>query len=193
MRKITRLVTESLRGKNRFGHRIRFGDRGARLTVTETPDGKLITENQETIEEKEFFDKTVAILKDKKDSFSIDDVEINIDDNSLDLKSFLPKKLANLLAFIGIRDGQIPKETYPQIMNVQDIVNFYGKPVDKKENEFLYNRLIDLFGKGMDKNFNGVIGEGLTPAWQHPGQEDNEDSEKDEPKDEPIIDLSIDL
>ena len=48
MRKITRLVTESLRGKNRFGHRIRFGDRGARLTVTETPDGKLITENQET-------------------------------------------------------------------------------------------------------------------------------------------------
>ena len=98
MRKITRLVTESLRGKNRFGHRIRFGDRGARLTVTETPDGKLITENQETIEEKEFFDKTVAILKEKKDSFSIDDVEINIDDNSLDLKSFLrfsgPRSLA---------------------------------------------------------------------------------------------------
>ena len=189
MRKITRLVTESLRGKNRFGHRIRFGDRGARLTVTETPDGKLITENQETIEEKEFFDKTVAILKDKKDSFSIDDVEINIDDNSLDLKSFLPKKLANLLTFIGIRDGQIPKETFPQIMNVQDIVNFYGRPVDKRDNQFLYNRLIDLFGKGIDKNSNGVIGEGLTPAWRHPEQDKDEleEEQNQDKKKKPIF------
>lgn len=189
MHKITRLITESLKGKNKFGHRISFGEVGRKISVFETEEGKMITEDEITFEEKEFFDKTVAILKDKKDSFSIDDVEINIDDNSLDLKSFLPKKLANLLTFIGIRDGQIPKETYPQIMNVQDIVNFYGKPVDKKENEFLYNRLIDCFGKGIDKNSNGVIGEGLTPAWQHPGQEDNKDSEKDEP----IIDLSINL
>ena len=189
MHKITRLITESLKGKNKFGHRISFGEVGRKISVFETEEGKMITEDEITFKEKEFFDKTVAILKDKKDSFSIDDVEINIDDNSLDLKSFLPKKLANLLTFIGIRDGQIPKETYPQIMNVQDIVNFYGKPVDKKENEFLYNRLIDCFGKGIDKNFNGVIGEGLTPAWQHPGQEDNKDSEKDEP----IIDLNINL
>lgn len=179
MHKITRLITESLKGKNKFGHWISFGGVGTKISVFETPEGKLITEDEITFEEKEFFDKTVAILKDKKDSFSIDDVEINIDDNSLDLKSFLPKKLANLLTFIGIRDGQIPKETYPQIMNVQDIVNFYGKPVDKQENEFLYDRLIDLFGQDIDGNSNGVIGDNLTPAWTHP--EINEEQEQNNP------------
>ena len=74
-------------------------------------------------------------------------------------------------------------------MNVQDIVNFYGKPVDKQENKFLYDRLIDLFGQGIDGNSNGVIGDNLIPAWQHPGQDDNEDSEEDETN----IDLSINL
>jgi hypothetical protein len=179
MYKITRLITESLKGKNKFGHRISFGEVGRKISVFETEEGKMITEDEITFEEKEFFDKTVAILKDKKDSFSIDDVEINIDDNSLDLKSFLPKKLANLLTFIGIKDGQIPKETYPQIMNVQDIVNFYGKPVDKQENKYLYDRLIDLFGKGIDGNSNGVIGNNLTPAWTHP--EINEEEEQNNP------------
>ena len=62
---------------------------------------------------------------------------INVNDNSLDLKSALPKKLSKLLTLIGIKDSQIPKETYSKIMNAQDIVNFYGKPVDKKENKYL--------------------------------------------------------
>lgn len=176
MHKITRLITGNLQGRNKFGHRISFGEVGKIISVFETLEGKLITEDEIIFEEKEFFDKTIGILKDKKDSFSIDDVEINIDDNSLDLKSFLPKKLANLLTFIGIKDGQIPKETYSKIMNVQDIVNFYGKPVDKQENKYLYDRLIDLFGQDIDGNSNGVIGDNLTPAWTHP--EINEEEEQ---------------
>ena len=59
-------------------------------------------------------------------------------------------------------------------MNAQDIVNFYGKPVDKKENKYLYDRLIDLFGQGVDGNSNGIIGDNLIPAWTHPEIEEVE-------------------
>lgn len=173
MHKITRLITESLKGKNKSGHRVTFGEKGSKISVYETLDGKVKTEDDLVFEEQEFYNKTVAIVDKHEDGFTVDDIVINTADNSLDLKSFLPTKLAQLLTLLGIKDGQIPKTTYPQIMNAQDIVNFYGKPVDKLENQFLYDRLVGMFGQGIDKNSNGVIGDGLTPAWPNPEPEES--------------------
>ena len=35
MHKITGLITESLRGKNKFGHRVSFGEKGTKISVYE--------------------------------------------------------------------------------------------------------------------------------------------------------------
>ena len=168
MHKITRLITEPLKGKNEKGHRISCGQAGSKITVFETKDGKLKTDKGEIFEEEEFKNKTVSIVNENKHGFSINDIFINLQDRSLDLKAVLPEKISGLLSLLGVKRDQIPKETYSKIMNVQDIVNFYGKPIHRDTDKFAYDRLIDLFGDGVDRNSNGIIGEGLKPDWIHP-------------------------
>ena len=163
-----RLIIGNLKGKNQQGDLISYGNIGKKIEVFENEKGLWETKNGEVFTHETIDTNTIEIEDKDKKTVSINDIVINVDDNTLDLKSYLPDKLKELLQFLGTDQDEIPKGTYPKIMDAQDIINFYGKPILKVENKFLYDRMIDLFGADIDGNSDGTIGNGLTPTWVHP-------------------------